>query len=178
VLQRGLERNILTLSDLLSQYATIQRSLTANDDCRDWSASGTRREGGMTLRFGPSASGDRQRAPSSALFSRSRPQPQGKTGVQWSPVHRGPSAWAERPAGSGTKAWTTSTRVPTPSTPGDRRLERSRSTVGDQDLLADDRCAVFLPAAGRQRHSPATHGREGQIGDDLRNISHSDHGTC
>jgi len=68
-------------------------------------------------------------------------------------------AWA------GTKAWTTSTRVPSASTPV---IVASNGPLHcrDNDLLADDRRAVLLQQPGVLSPS-ATHGCEGQIGDDL-----------
>ncbi len=58
---------------------------------------------------------------------------------------------------------------------GDRRLVGSCATVGDEDLFAYDGWAVFFPTAGGHGCSSVTYRREGQIGDDVRQGSHSTH---
>jgi len=61
---------------------------------------------------------------------------------------------------------------------GDCRLVGSCAAVGDEDLFADDRRAVFLPAAGGHGCSSVTYRGEGQIGDDVRRVPHPAHGIC
>ena len=60
----------------------------------------------------------------------------------------------------------------------DRRLEGARTAVGHNDVFADDRGPVFLPAAGGHCRPAAAHRREGEVGDNLGHVFHADHHTC
>lgn len=49
------------------------------------------------------------------------------------------------------------------------------SAFGDKEVFTDNRGPVFFPAAGAHYRLPTTHGRKGEVDDNLGQVFHADH---